>query len=82
MIEIKKNIYSFNSKVISKDKDNEVEVTADNLEYHKLQTFICCENVIIEDKLAKIKILTDKAVYKKFRNILYIGKISCQMNQL
>ena len=55
-----------NSKVVSKVKGKEIEITADNVEYNKLSNiFYARENVIIEDKLAKIKILTDKAVYKK-----------------
>ena len=45
-----------NSKVISKDNDNEIEITADNLEYNKLSNiFYARENVIIEDKLLKLK---------------------------
>ena len=73
-----------NSKVISKDNDNEIEITADNLEYNKLSNiFYARENVIIEDKLAKIKILTDKAVYKKIqKQLIHRGNQKHLMNQL
>ena len=67
MKEIKKKYLLFlTQKSYTKDKGKEIEITADNLEYNKLSNiFYARENVIIEDKLAKIKILTDKAVYKK-----------------